>query len=247
MKKRIALFLALVLALVIISPASAQDYYFAVEKEAVHVYWNAEGTMSLEYTWVFANQPSGHAIEYVDVGMPNSNFDMSTISAEVNGASVSVSRGDYAGDGSGFAVVLGGHSIPPGQKGTVHVYVGRISNVLYNDDQDEAYASAVFAPTFFGSQYVTGSTDFTVTFHLPTGIQTEEPRWHSAPPGFLSEPQTGLDENGRVTYTWYSPTANAHTQYKFGASFPKSYIPSTSIITPPAAPSFLDQVGFFIS
>ena len=236
MKKRLlAIAFVLLLAVSLVSPALAQgDYYFAVEKETVHVYWNADGTTSIDYTWIFVNQPSGHAIEYVDVGMPNGNFDMSTVRADVNGTPVNVSESDYAGDGSGFAIVLGGQSISPGQRGTVHVYVGKITGVVYPDDNDATYASAVFVPTYFGSQYITGSTDLSVTFHLPPGVGTEEPRWHAAPSGFPSEPQTGLDGEGRIIYTWNSPNANMYSEYKFGASFPKTYIPEPAIVTAPA-------------
>ena len=29
--------------------ALAQDYYFSLDKEVVNVYWNADGTMALDY------------------------------------------------------------------------------------------------------------------------------------------------------------------------------------------------------
>ena len=225
--------ITVLLALALPASVLAQDYYFAVDQETVQVYWNEDGTLALDYTFVFSNQPSGHAIEFVDVGMPNSSFDVNSVSADVNGSSVSVSRSDYQGTGSGFAVVMGSQAISPGASGTVHVRVGTISNVLYTDSQDNTFASAVFAPTYFDSQYVTGSTDMTVVFHLPPGVQTQEPKWHSAPSGFPSEPATALDSNGRVTYTWNNPSANAHTQYKFGASFPKTYVPASAIQTEP--------------
>jgi hypothetical protein len=235
MKRTFVIIIALLLAVSLVFPALAQgDYYFAVEKEVVHVYWNADGTMSLDYTWVFVNQPGAHVIDFVDVGMPNYNFYTSTATADVNGVPVSVSESDYAGDGSGFAIVLGGQSIPAGQRATVHVYVGQVTKVLYPDTDDETYASAVFAPTYFGSQYVTGSTDLTVTFHLPPGVGTEEPRWHTAPSGFPSEPQTGFDGDGRIFYTWNSPNANMFSEYQFGASFPKTYVPAEAVVTAPA-------------
>lgn len=237
MKRIFAILLFLALAALIVSPAAAQgNYYFAVENEIVHVYLNADGTMSLDYTWVFANQPGSHVIDFVDVGMPNYYFDMSTVSAEVDGAPVSASQGDYEGNGSGFAIVLGGRAIPAGQRGTVHAFVGKVERILYPDSDDEAYTSVNFAPTYFGSQYVTGNTKLSVVFHLPPGVQPEEPRWHAAPSGFPSEPQAGFDNEGRITYTWYSANANMHTQYKFGASFPRTYVPVDSIYTPPAEP-----------
>ena len=69
---------------------------------------------------------------------------------------------------------------------------------------------------------------------MPPGVKPAEPRWHTAPSGFPSEPQTGLDGQGRVTYTWQSSQASASSQYSFGASFPKTYIPADAIVTAPA-------------
>ncbi len=241
MNKRLLTFLMVVLiTLALPISALAQDYYFAVEQETVHVYWNENGTLSLDYTFVFVNQPGAHAIDFVDVGLPNSSYEFSSISADVNGNTVDIST-DYQGSGCcGVAVDMGGYAIPAGQKGTVHVRVGQIDRVLYTDSEDETYASAVFSPTWFGSQYVSGSTDVTVVFHLPPGVGPDEPKWHSAPSGFPSEPETALDGDGRVTYTWNNPSGNAHSQYEFGASFPKTFVPASAIQTEPVytAPAF---------
>lgn len=231
MKRRIAVFLALVLAFSLTFNVHAQDYYFSLDKEVVDVYWNSDGSMSLDYLLTFTTQPGGHTIEFVDVGMPNSNFDFNSIQASINGNPLSISS-DFQGSGSdGFAVEMGQYAIPPGKTGTVRVYVGRVSNVLYNDDNDENYASAVFAPLYFESSVITGMTDITVTYHLPPGVQPDEPRWHSAPSGFPSEPQAGFDADGRITYTWRNANADGSTSYLFGASFPKSYVPADSIVT----------------
>jgi len=226
---------ALFVVLAVPASAVAQEYLFSVDSETVDVLWNADGTSSLEYTWVFTDQPGAHPIDYVDVGMPTSTFDMSTVSADVNGTPVNVSQSDYQGNGSGFAVVLGSSTIQPGSSGKVHVAVGRITNVLHPDTSDDTYASGVFSPTYFGSQYVVGNTNLTVTFHLPPGVQTNEPRYHMPEnwPG-ASEPQAGLDQAGRITYTWSAPNATATAEYKFGASFPKSYVPADAIVTAPA-------------
>ena len=231
MKKRIALILSLVFMLLLTVSASAQsNYYFSVTKEVVNAYWNKDGTLALDYSWTFANQPGAHVIDFVDVGMPTSGFDLSTVKADVNGTSVSVSKSDYQGNGSGFAVVLGPQAIGASRTGTVHVSVGRISDVLSKDDNDANYVSGVFAPTFFGSQYVSGSTDLTVTFHFPPNVQPSEPRWHNAPSGFPSEPQTDYDNQNRIIYTWRNASATASREYQFGASFPKNYVPADSVV-----------------
>jgi hypothetical protein len=225
---------AFLILLALPASAFAQEYLFSVDKETVDVLWNADGTSSLEYTFLFTNQPGAHPIDFVDVGMPTSTFDLSTASADVSGAPVRVSQSDYQGNGSGFSVVMGPSTIQPGSSGTVHVVVGRITGVLHPDSSDNTYASAVFTPTYFGSQYVVGNTDLSVTFHLPPGIGPEEPKYHMAEqwPG-SPEPQAGMDAEGRITYAWSAPNASASRQYTFGASFPKSYVPADAIITTP--------------
>jgi hypothetical protein len=261
---------------VTVSRASAQNqqYHFSVDKEVVNVYWNADGTLSLDYVWTFTNQPGAHVLDFVDVGMPNGNFDIygppptaaptesplpqptatpanprvgdsKQFYAEANGNQVSVTS-DYQGDGSsGFSVDMGAYAIQPGQTGTVHVYAGGIRGVLYTDDTDSTYASAVFSPTWFGSQFVTGSTDLTVVYHLPPGVRSTEPRWHEAPKGFPSEPQTDLDRDGRITYTWQNANASGSKQYFFGASFPKTYVPLATVSgTTPSAVISVSSFSF---
>src|SRR5512146_229567 len=125
-RRLFASFIALLLALALPASVLAQEYRFADPKEVVDVSWNSDGTEAIEYTFTFTPQPGSHAIDFVDVGMPNTNFDMSSASADVNGTPVGVSQSDYQGSGSGFAVVLGSSTIEPGQTGAVHVFVGRV-------------------------------------------------------------------------------------------------------------------------
>lgn len=235
-RKLVILLFTMLMALALPASALAQQYLFKVDKEVVDVTWNADGTESIAYAFTFTNQPGAHAIDFVDIGMPNSNFDMNTASADVDGNQVSVSQSDYQGSGSGFSVVLGGSAIQPGASATVHAVMGRITGVLYPDSSDNTYASAVFSPTYFGSQYVVGNTDLTVTFHLPPGVKLAEPKYHPAEnwPG-AAQPQAGVDSQGLITYTWTAPNASAAaSNYTFGASFPNSYVPAGAIVTAPA-------------
>jgi hypothetical protein len=246
MKRIFLLALVLLLTVGVVTSASARDlpYYFQVEKQVVNVFWNSDGSMSLDYKWTFVNQSGSHIIDFVDVGMPNYNFDMTTVKADVNGVPVKVTTSDYQGGGSGFAVVMGSQSIPDSGKATVHVYVGKITGVLFPDDEDEAYASAVFAPTYFGSDFVTGGTDFTMIYHLPPNIKSEEPKWHTAPSGFPSEPTAAYDDQNRVTYTWQNTSASSSEYYLFGASFPRTYVPAETIQVKPVEP-LIDEDAIF--
>jgi hypothetical protein len=231
--KKLILFLLLILLLIVPTTALAQSYYFQVEKETVHVYWEDDGTLDLIYEFVFVNQAGSHIIDFVDVGLPNYNFSTYNISADIDGQALSfISSSEYAGSGSGVAVGLESLAIQPGGRGTVRVFVEGIEGVLFPDTEADDYASAVFIPTYFGSEYVTGSTDMIVTFHLPPGVKPEEPRWHSAPSGFSSTPIAGIDNQDQITYTWRNPDGNISREYKFGASFPLSYVPASAVTKP---------------
>jgi hypothetical protein len=238
--KRSILFLLLIILFILPSSVLAQSYYFSLDNETVHVYWEADGSMDLIYMFLFTNQPEGHTIEFVDVGLPNYNYSDSNISADVDGKAIaSISSSNYEGSGSGVAVGLGDNSIPPGGRGVVRVFIYDIEDVLFPDTEADDYASAVFIPSYFGSEYVTGTTDMTVTFHLPPGIEPEEPRWHNAPSGFSTSPVTGIDSLGQITYTWRNSDADPSGRYKFGASFPSNYVPTAAV----SKPSLWQQLG----
>jgi hypothetical protein len=228
-KRNLVIFFLLVFLMGIPGAALAQDYSFGLEQENVHVFWNEDGTSSIDYVFVFNNDPGASPIEYVDVGLPNPNFDESSIQAEVNGNPVTdISASGFQGSGpgvsSGVAVGLGRQAIPPGETGQVHVFIGTQRDVLRPDSRDNNYASAVFSPAWF--EPVHGNTNLEVTFHLPPGVQPEEPRWHEAPGGFPSEPETGLDDQGRVTYTWRSPSASMDRNTISVHLFPGSTCPN---------------------
>lgn len=238
MKRFLIPVLFCLLVLVSSGSAFAQAYYFELTQLSTDVYINSDGSTSLYYLFSFKNDPSASPIEYVDVGMPDSNFSLDGATARVNGEQVRVSRSDYEGNGSGFSIVLGSAAIPPGWSGDVEVFIPNAGNRIFFDDQNDDYASVVFSPTWFGSQYVNGTSLMQVTFHLPPGIQSEEPRWHAAPNGWPEQPETGLDADGRITYTW-GAIASATREYEFGASFPSHYIPGAAIVQP----SIYDRIG----
>ncbi len=231
------------------SPAVAQTYSYTLPKETVDVYWESDGSLSLDYTYIFTNDPSGPEIQYVDLGLPNDNYSISNITAFINGNQVTdISSSGFQGSGCcGVAIGLGQYSVPPGSSGTFQARITGITGVLYTDDQDSTYASADFVPNYFGGN-IHGNTDVTVTYHLPPGVKAEEPRWHAAPDGFPQTPVTAMDSQGRIIYEWENQNANGYTSYLFGASFPKSYVPSDAIVTqPPPSSSGSSGLGSFIS
>jgi hypothetical protein len=231
MKRRL-LYALLILLFISAVPGSvmAQTYYFSLDELIVDVYWNEDGTVDVEYVFVATNSPNTDPLEFFDVGMPNANFSLSNVSANVDGIPITdIESSPFVENG--IALGLGNNAIKPGTTGSVYIMVRGISRVLFEDDQDSTYASAVFSTTYFDRQFLFGTTRTSVTYHLPPSVLPDEPRWHSAPSGFPAEPATGIDDQGRVTYTWVNSQANGYTPYKFGASFPKTAVPETAVVT----------------
>ena len=236
MKPRlIASMLLIAMLFVFTSSAAAQTYSFNVSQEVVDAYWNSDGTLDLDYSFTFVNDSGGHVIDFVDVGMPNGNYNLGSVTADVGGDALNVSS-DFQGDGAyGFAVDMGSHVIQPGQTGSLHVAVKGISGVLYKDPSNgEAYASADFSPAYWTNAH--GDTEMSVYFHFPVEVQPDQPRWHNPQGGWpcSDQPQTGTDDQNRAAYFWTCTTAKASTRYTFGASFPMSIVPANTIVTPPA-------------
>ena len=53
--------------------------------QSVDYYINSDGTATIEFIFEFLNSPFGAPIDYIDVGLPNGEFDVSTITADVDG------------------------------------------------------------------------------------------------------------------------------------------------------------------
>jgi hypothetical protein len=223
----VAAALVAVLLLAIMGPAVlAQNYSFNLSKNIVNLFINGDGTVQIVYDLTFANDPGAPPIDVVDIGMPNSTYQLSQITASVGGAALTnISNSPYVKPG--IAVDLGSHAIPPGQTGTLHV-VATVTNMIYQDTQDSTYASIEFAPTWFGSQFVHGVTNLEVSFHFPPGVTSQEPRYHGQ--AFTS----ASIQDDRVVYTWIDTSASGSQKYVFGASFPQKYLAAGVVQKTPA-------------
>jgi hypothetical protein len=225
----------------VVQPAQAQDYFFRLDRETVHVFMNDDGTISIEYFMDFTNPPGSPAIEFIDLGLPTNSYDINSVEADVAGVPITdIQPGDpqFIEGGRGITLGLGPNSIQPGQSASMYVFIGRVEKVFFpgEDPSRPDYASFQFSPNYFGSQYVEGSTDITVALHLPPGVMPEEAVYYppsSSWPG-NDTPESYMDDSGRIVYEWRAPDASAAEEYIFGAGFPASYIPAAAIVKPPA-------------
>jgi len=222
----------LVFCLVLLSGITsfAQNYNFSVPKEVVDVFIDPDCSIVIQYQFTFANSFMGDAIDVVDVGFPSNDYDLNSCVAYIGKEQLTdIRKSEYID--IGIEVHLNGNQlITPGETDTLTV-MGRNYNMVYADSGDSNYASMVFSPTWFGSDFATGSTEMTVNIHFPPGLKQEEPRYHQSETMPAPTSMGYLDD--RVVYTWYNSNANPYTQYFFGVSFPRVYV-TGPIKSPPS-------------
>jgi len=227
------LLLIVILLLALPTAALAQNYSFQVPTQNITAYVNADGTLSLDYQITFTNDGNADPIDIVDIGMPNSDYELSSITADIDGSPAErVADSQFVHPG--IEVHLGQFSIQPGQTGTLHVSVGVVRNALgaAEAQTDVPYASLVITPSWFDSKFVSGKTNYTFSIVLPPGMNETQPRYFTPSgnwPG-ADAPTSFIDNQNRVVYTWTSEKANASTEYKFGASFPMTLVPTEVVV-----------------
>ena len=87
--KWLGLIIVIILISITVVPVFAQTYLFQVSREDVTLTINTDGTADLDYLWVFVNDPGASPIDFIDVGLPNSNYDLGSVTADVNGQNIS--------------------------------------------------------------------------------------------------------------------------------------------------------------
>src|SRR4030067_2345775 len=130
------------------APAGAQNYSFSLDKEEIGAFWQADGSLELRYTFTFTNDASASPIDFIDVGLPSSSYDSSSISASVDGNEIKdIHTSPHAQPG--IALGLGDNAIRPGATGVVQVLIGRVTGWLFGAEEND-YFRSVFSSTRFG-------------------------------------------------------------------------------------------------
>jgi len=221
--------LFLILAALLLPVTAAAQYKFQVPENRSAVTVNPDSSVAVEYWITFANE--GQPIDIIDVGFPGPG--VTGVVADLDGAPMTDIRPSEFVE-NGVEVHVEGKAIPAGARGTLHL-TATVPARVFPDDKDPQYASLVFSPTWYGSEFTSGTTALTCTFILPEGVTTEEPRWHD------TEPTAKSFEANRVHYTWEIPQASPSGQYTFGASFPRRVM--TSVAEKPLPPPGPGPIG----
>jgi hypothetical protein len=212
----VSLVLLLAVLAVLAGPAQAQEYFFAVPTLQLQVYIEPDGTARLVYDITFQNEPSGRALDVVDIGMPTDDYAISNMRASIDGVPLTDIRpSEFVKPG--VEVHLGNNWIMPGDAGTLRLEA-TIPNLVFQDVTNRDYASFQITPTWFGDQYVSGFTNVQIAIQLPEGISPEDMLYQNEDFG-----QRALFED-RAVALWEFPAVRLTGPNLVGVSFPSAGI-----------------------
>lgn len=207
-------------------PAAAQDYSFSVPRMVLSVTVAPDASVGLEYEIIFRCNEGAHPIDAVDIGLPHSSYDLSTMSAAIDGEPLtSIEPSPYVKPG--VAVNLNDKAIAPGQRGTF-TFRCTMPNMVWQDTTRKDYASLRITPTWFGSQYVTGTTDLYIVVYVPKDIKPEELLYHDERAPFSQKFTT----DKYTAAKWYMSGVRADSEHVVGISFPKRCMTRVLHMTP---------------
>jgi len=222
------------LAVLLYLPALAADYQFKVNDLRAEVTVRQDAKVELRYAITFTPQPGSHAVDIVDIGMPNENYDLGSARAAIAGTPLADIRASEFVK-PGVEVHLNGEEIVPGQTGTLEFSI-LVSRLVFADSGDPNYASMQFKSTWYDAKYVLGNAErIEIRFNLPPGTRPDDARYHAFGRSDY-QPSETLYENDRVSYVWLWSDRPATVPYAVGASFPRNLVAG---VTVPAKPSIL--------
>ncbi len=205
-----------VAGVLLVSAALGQSYNFSIPEFRCVVEVNADRSLNISYEILFQCTPGYSSIDIVDIGFPSDDFQLSSMKAGVDGAFVTDIRYSTYID-KGVEVHLGNSSIYHGEMG--HFWLTGVNeNMVFLDTEDDDYASVKFTPTWFDSDLLSGSSDFTLVMTFPEGSTTENVRYHDRP--FTD---FRVEKDGRVSYIW-EETRRVDSPYMVGISFPDNLV-----------------------
>ena len=203
----------LILALLAAPLAVAQNYSFSVPRMLLEVTPNKDASVLLEYTIEFTCNAGADPVDVVDVGLPHKGYDISNMRASIAGYDATdIRKSEYID--CGVEVHLGPYAIQPGQSGEFH-FACTMPNLVFQDTTNKDNASLQITPTWWGSQYVTGTTDLYIVIYLPESVELEEALYQKVP---FSDKATFKN---RKAVIWQMSNTRVDKAHLVGVSFPK--------------------------
>jgi hypothetical protein len=207
----------------------AASYSFSVDQERVTVTVLPDGSVDVDYVFVFSNV--GY-LDGVDIGLPNSLYDGSSATArivvggtEYQPAQIHASPYVSVGQAVEFDQVTV-NAITAMRSFTLYYHVNN-PHMVYLNEQNSTTAGIRFRPTWFDPNYQIGPTGLVnATIVFPAGMTNTSEALY-----LENQPYDDLwvdSSTGRVMATWQfanvSPQSLENGQGDVGVAFPLNYV-----------------------
>jgi hypothetical protein len=208
--------LTLIVLVTLTAPAWGQAWSFSVPRMVLNVTPNPDASATLEYEVEFHCNDGAHPIDIVDMGLPHEDYDISNMSASINGKPLTGIRPSTEID-IGVEVDID-PAIMPGQTGTFR-FEATMPDMVYQDTTNSELASLRITPTWWGAQYVTDTTLLGIFVYLPDSVDMEKVVYQ------LDEPfDRKMQMDGKKAVAWLFEDTRMDHQHLVGVSFPKAWM-----------------------
>lgn len=207
--------LAAITLVLVAAPANsalAQTYRFAVPSLQMQLFVQPDGNVRIQYDITFTNSEFADPIDIVDIGMPHSSYNRRNMTASLDGNPLTDIR-DSEFVTPGVEVHLDEFAIQPGDSGVLR-FEFTLPRLIYEDVTRPGYASLQITPTWFGDEFVQGTTNLQLAMHMLPGIQPDEVLSQDRP--FTAK---ALFDD-RAVVVWQVPQHRLTGPYRVAASFP---------------------------
>jgi len=221
MRHALTLLMLLILTVSVSGSAYAQNYSFAVPELLMQVFVQPDSSVRIIYDITFENY--GSAIDIVDIGTPHSGYNISNMSASIDGVALTdIRKSEYVSPG--VEVHLDGNAIPSGGRGTLHFEM-TMPEMIFTDTTNKENASLQITPTWFDSSLVRGTGTIEIRVTMLEGVQLDEVLYQDVE---FSDKGT---ENSRVVAVWRFENVPATKEYRVGVSFPQRGLTNVTEVT----------------
>ncbi|MEM3513454.1 MAG: hypothetical protein QXH13_04695, partial [Thermoplasmata archaeon] len=176
-------------------PTPATTYDFTVDEEIAVCDIQTDGSAWIYYTIFFENRAT---IDYVDIGMPNKYYDLSTATAIL----LYPTTMSLSGIKKSSAIPCGYEiPIPSMYQHSQFIQITtkcKVTRMVYPDTENSSYASVEFYPTWWGS-FCRGINFLQTTIIFPPAVtDPNSTKWHHQTPDWMRF------EDGKIKFTWNS-------------------------------------------
>ena len=180
----------------------------------MQVYVQADGNIRIVYDITFENSAFGHDIDIVDIGAPTRDYNISNMSASVDGVAITgFFPSEYVDPG--VEIHLGSKTIDSGDTGTLH-FEFTMPELIFQDVTQRDYASLQITPTWFDGEFVNGTTNLQIAVHMLEGIQPDEVLFQNKNQPFTTK---AIFQN-HVVVAWEFAGTRLTGPHEVGVSFP---------------------------